>query len=241
MFDKFDPLQDENNSALRSVAIGLGLVVYVSVLFFTGAHNINLMTAGVAQAWRWAAYLGVLALEISALAFPLALHYWAFSPMHRGALLLFYALDFVLLFANTIIDYSLVSGNVMPEWGEAYLTYFAPGSPLFALFAWAILLSLDPRSQEHMKMQQIQAGIRLRLMSEISRAMSSDEVRSAILSEAKNRAGDLTGSVLADDRQPAGRLPANTGNHGAEPGHNGHHPAELQEIALNPTKPHRKS
>lgn len=195
-----NPIQEESRNAWKAVAIGLGILVYLAVLFFTGAHNINLMSIGVSPEWRWAAYLGVLALEISAIAFPIGLHFWAFAPLHRGALILFYIGDFVLLFANTIIDYAMVSGGEMPAWGAGYLVYFAPGSPLYALASWAILLALDPRSRQNMQMEQIQAGIRLQLMRDIQNSMTSDDVLATINDEAQDRAAQITRDVLAGDK-----------------------------------------
>lgn len=199
--DDLPEFENETAAAMRKVAVGLGILVYLAVLTFTGVHNITLMTLGIAQSWRWAAILGVIALEISAIALPLGLHYWAFTPGHRMALIGFYIGDFALLFANTLIDYALVSGQPMPAWGPAYLAYFAPASPLYVGVTWAILLAMDPRAQREMKQQSIRASINMRLMSSIERATTSDETRLAVQQEAIQRARLLTAQVLASGRR----------------------------------------
>ena len=192
----------EKNAAMKTLTVGLGVVVYVGVLAFTAVHNISLMTLGIQSNMIYAAYLGVIALELSALAFPVGLHFWAFTPMHRGALIGFYALDFVVLFANTLIDYAHLTGGTLPVWGATYLTYFAPASPLLALLAWAVLLALDPASQKAMKLQAIQESINLRMLDRIEAAMESDAVSDAVQTEAILRAGAITRAVLAGDGTP---------------------------------------
>lgn len=244
--DRKSIFEREKHAAMKTLTVGLGAVVYLGVLAFTAVHNISLMSSGIQSNMVWAAYLGVIALELSALAFPIGLHFWAFTPMHRGALIGFYALDFVILFANTLIDYAQLTGGALPVWGTTYLTYFAPASPLVALLAWAVLLALDPSSQKDQKMHAIQEAINLQLLDRVEEAMQSDAVAQQIQLEAINQAGSITRAVLAGSKNApqlsAGnllqRLEESAGNDGKKAGNqpdligkNGH--------SANPTKPQR--
>ena len=135
-------MQDGSKKAWKSLAFMSGVLVYVGMLLYSGVHNYSLMTRGVAPDMLVWAVLGVVALEISAAALPIALHFWTHAPMHRIAAFAFYAVDLGLIFLNVILDFALTSGEAMPEWMGMYLFYGVPATPVLAGLGWSILLSL---------------------------------------------------------------------------------------------------
>lgn len=153
--------EKENQEYWLKISVGLGAVVYLMVLIFAASHNINLMTIGVTEGFRWLAFIGVAGLILNSIAFPLGLHFWAYERNHRMALILFYALDIALLAGNSWADWHLVqllaSGESLPVITNAYLDFIAPFTPLVVLVVWAVLFVLDPRSRKRAEMARIKA------------------------------------------------------------------------------------
>ena len=75
-----DRMREGNHQALKSVAIFAGILVYLGMVVYSAVHNWRLLTAGVAPDMVIWAALGVVALEISAVFLPVALHFWTHAP-----------------------------------------------------------------------------------------------------------------------------------------------------------------
>ena len=181
MINEFrNPLGAEEDNDRKKLVVWLGMGVYVMVLFLTVAHNLNLIGSAVNPDLRWIAYVGVAALELNAIALPLALHYWAVSGIHRGATMAFYVVDLLILFANSVVDSGLVTNGSLPPWGAWYLDNFAQASPLMALFMWAMLFMLDPASQSKEKVKRMIAHAQLSALESAQPYLASDNFKSQV-------------------------------------------------------------
>ena len=179
--DEFNnPLGAEEDNDRKKFVVWLGMGVYVMVLFLTVAHNLNLIGSAVNQDLRWIAYVGVAALELNAIALPLALHYWAVSGLHRGATMAFYVIDLLILFANSTVDANLVANGTLPPWGEWYLNNFAQASPLMALFMWAALFMLDPTSQSKDRVKRMIAHAQLSAIQSAQTYLTSQDFQDRV-------------------------------------------------------------
>ena len=147
--------------------VSFGAIIYVLVLTLTAAHNWNLIASAVSPDIRWIAILGVIALELNAIAMPLVLHYWALDGSHRNAALVFYAIDLAILFANSYVDARNVTNGIqtMPVWAKLYFNDFAQVSPLVVAFMWAVLYSLDPSKRAQEKVKQVKQRIQMIALS----------------------------------------------------------------------------
>jgi hypothetical protein len=90
-----DLMQEARRRAFRSLVLFLGIAAYAVALIYAGVHNYALLTRGVPPELIIFALLGLFGLEISAIALPLAVHFWTAPGLHRIAALAFYAVDAV--------------------------------------------------------------------------------------------------------------------------------------------------
>ena len=143
-----DIFSQKRNGAIKSIAIFFGAIVYLLMVVYSAVHNISLMLRGVnkdAQVW---AILGIVALEITAVFLPLAVHYWCHEPLHKFVAFGFYFVDFGLISMNVIADWNANAGDRMPDWVQQYVTWVAPVSPVICGIGWAILWMIDPHQRE---------------------------------------------------------------------------------------------
>jgi hypothetical protein len=75
-----DLMQEARRRAFRSLVLFLGIAAYAVALIYAGVHNYALLTRGVPPELIIFALLGLFGLEISAIALPLAVHFWTAVP-----------------------------------------------------------------------------------------------------------------------------------------------------------------
>jgi hypothetical protein len=63
-----DIMSEGRSRALKALAIFAGILVYLGMIIYSGIHNYSLMTAGVTEDLLVWAIVGVIALEITAIA-----------------------------------------------------------------------------------------------------------------------------------------------------------------------------
>ncbi len=184
--------QVEPERAVKSLAIGAGVLVYLGMLAYSGVHNYSVMTRGIEGDMVIWALLGVVALEVSAMALPLALHFWCYDTMHRIAAFSFYAVDIVLIVGNVILDNAINAGEALPQWIQIYQFYGAPIVPIIAGLGWSVLFMLDPSQKERATSETLKAATREALSARIA-----EQAKSADISEAVNKAaGVLARSIV---------------------------------------------
>jgi hypothetical protein len=158
--------------SLRKLVIFFGIIVYIAMLGYSGAHNIYLMLRGVPDGLVILAIVGVISIEITAATLPLALHFWCYATTQRYVAFGFYGVDLTLIFMNVVIDFALVShsNSTLPAWITEYLAWVVPGTPIVAGLGWTILFLLDPHQQEHIENEQLLANVRAEYRKQKARA-----------------------------------------------------------------------
>lgn len=191
-------LKENSRRALKGLAVFLSLIVYLAGLIYAGVRSYSLFARTVDGELLPLAVLGIIALEVSALALPLAIHYWTAPGAQRLAALGFYLLDLALIVANAILDAAHHSGAAqdVPIFLNAYGVYAVPALPVVCMIGWAILWALDPASREHDMVQAVRAATHEALMAQIARAAESVDITHAVEDAAGEAARALVGETL---------------------------------------------
>jgi len=201
-------MQNGRANALKNLTQTAGLIVYLGMICYSAVHNWRLLSAGIAPNMLIWAAVGVVGLELTALALPLALHFWTFAPMQRLAALAFYGLDLALIFANVVLDYALISnGAALPGWLQVYKFYALPASPVIAGLGWSLLFMLDPSQRERAMAETLRAATRESLAGRISEAAKSADISQAVDTAAGQLARDIVSQTLGISTPPPQRRP----------------------------------
>ena len=193
-----DIMAADRRQAWKRLAAAISVIVYGAMLFYTAAHNINLMALGVPRGFFLWALLGIVAMELSAIALPVALHWWFFSPMQRLIGVLFYVLDLSVLWANTVLDWHMVRGDFasLPWWLAAYFTFVMPATPLMAGGLWSLLWLLDPSHQEHAMRETLRAATHRAMMDRLAIEARAREVNNLVDASARQVAREVVAKTV---------------------------------------------
>jgi hypothetical protein len=178
-------MKEGTHRALRKIVIGGGILVYVASVVYAEVHGFSILSAGVKEDFVIWATVGMVALGITALALPLALHVWAFEHLHRLATCAFYAVDVVILGINSLVDFNVNTGQQLATWAQIYLDYILPATPVIAGIGWCILLLLDPASKAMILRHTLRESIREAKAQQIMQAANSDNVSEAVREAAR--------------------------------------------------------
>lgn len=188
--------------ALGIIALVLSGIVYLAGLIYAGVRSYSLFAATISADMLALALLGIVALELSALALPLALHYWTAPGIQRIVATLFYLADMALIIANAILDAAHHSGTVLPEFLTAYGTYAVPALPVFCMAMWAIVWAVDPASREADMQAAVKAATQEALFSQMIRAAEAVDITAQVEAAAGEAARALVAETLG--RAPKG-------------------------------------
>lgn len=191
-----DIMSEGRNRALKALAIFAGILVYLGMIVYSGIHNYSLMTAGVPPDLLIWAVVGVIALEITAVALPIALHWWTHSALQRIATFGFYFLDLALIFLNVVLDFAINAGSTPPAWMQYYLFYGVPATPVIAGLGWSILFLLDPSQRERGMVEGLRASTREALATRIALAARSADIDEMVEHAAQHMAFDIVQATL---------------------------------------------
>ena len=191
-------MKENSRRALKGLAVCLSLVVYLAGLVYAGVRSYSLFARTVDAELLPLAVLGIIALEVSALALPLAVHFWTAPGAQRLAALGFYLLDLALIVANAILDAVHHSGSPqsVPGFLQAYGVYAVPALPVLCMIGWALLWALDPASREHDMVQAVRTATHEALMAQIAKAAESVDISQAVEAAAGEAARALVGETL---------------------------------------------
>lgn len=189
-------MQENSRRALKGLAVLLSLIVYLAGLVYAGVRSYSLFARTVDAELLPLAVLGIIALEVSALALPLAVHFWTAPGAQRLAALGFYLLDLVMIVANAVLDAAHHSGAVLPGFMLAYAVYAMPALPVVCMVGWAVLWALDPSSREHDLVVSVRAATQEALMTQIQKAAESVDIGQMVESAAEESAFALVGETL---------------------------------------------
>jgi len=207
-----DVMGKSKMAAAKGLAMLLGVVVYAAMLAYTGVHNYSLMTLGVREDMLIWALLGVFTLEISGIAFPLALHFWTFATLQKWVALLLYGLDLALLVLNTVLDYSLTAGTTTAQmpWLQQYFAFVVPATPVIGGVSWTLIFLLDPSHKQRALAEELAASTREALAQKIVEAARATEVNDVVAAAAQQMTHEIVRGALGVYAPPA-PLPASTG------------------------------
>jgi len=189
-------MRENSRRALRGLAVFLSLVIYLAGLVYAGVRSYSLFAATIAPDLLPLAVLGIVALELTAVGLPLAIHFWTAPGAQRLAALGFYLLDLALIVANAILDAARHSGDLLPGFLTAYGVYAVPALPVVCMVGWALLWALDPASREHDMAATVRAATHEALMAQIQKAAESVDITEAVESAAGEAARALVGETL---------------------------------------------
>lgn len=201
-------MKENSRRALKGLAVFLSLIVYLAGLIYAGVRSYSLFAQTVEASLLPLALLGIVALEVSALALPLAVHYWTAPGAQRLAAIGFYMFDLALIVGNSILDAAHHSGTLVPGFMLAYGTYAVPALPVMCMVGWALLWALDPASREHDMVETVRAATHEALMSQIVEAAKSVDITEAVTQAAGEAARALVGETLGRAPRRVTLLPA---------------------------------
>jgi len=169
-------MKDNQHRAMRGLAVGLSLLVYLAGLAYAGVRSYTLFAATIDASLLPLAVLGIVALEVSAVALPLAIHFWTQPGAQRFAAMGFYLVDLALIAANAILDAAHHSATVLPDFLTAYGVYIVPALPLFCMAGWSLVWMLDPASRERDMRESVKAATQEALLSAIQKATEAADI-----------------------------------------------------------------
>lgn len=193
--------------AFGGLAVALSLIVYFAGLVYAGVRSYTLFAATIDPDLLALAIVGIVALEVSAVALPLAIHFWTQPGAQRFAAMGFYLLDLALIAANAILDAAHHSGAEMSAAMTAYGVYGVPALPLLCMAGWSLIWLLDPASRERDMRESVKAATHEALLSQIQRAVEAADITASVENAANEAARALVGETLGSAPR-RGQLPS---------------------------------
>lgn len=192
-------MRENSRRALRGLAVVLSFVVYAAALVYAGVRSYDLFARTLPADMLPLAVLGIVALEVTAMGLPLAIHFWTEPGTQRLTAYGFYALDLALIIGNSVLDAAQNSGTILPEFMRAYGTFAVPGLPVICMLGWALIWLFDPSTREHDMIAATQAAVRASLLekirAEVDDADIGADVRSAARAVTRSIVGDTLGQA----------------------------------------------
>lgn len=191
-------MQDNQHKALKGLAVTLSLIVYIAGLAYAGVRSYTLFAATIDAALLPLAVLGIVALEVSAIALPLAIHFWTQPGAQRLAAMAFYGLDLALIGANAVLDAAHHSGADVVAPLQAYGVYIVPVLPLVCMAGWSLIWLLDASSRERDMRETVKAATQEALLAQIQKAVEQADITQAVEQAAGEAARALVGETLGN-------------------------------------------
>lgn len=189
-------MKDSQHKALKGVAVTLSLIVYIACLAYATVRSYSLFAATIEPNLLPLAVIGIVALELTAIALPLAIHFWTQPGAQRIAAIAFYLLDLTLIAINAVLDAGRHSQTILPDFLTAYGVYILPALPLACMLGWSLLWLLDPSSRDRDMRESVKAATHEALLSQIQKAVEQADITQAVESAAGEAARALVGETL---------------------------------------------
>lgn len=189
-------MTESQNRALKTFAVVLSLIVYLAGLVYAGVRSYTLFASTINPDLIMLAVVGIVALELSAVALPLTIHFWTQPGTQRMLAIGFYVLDLGLIAVNAILDAANHSGTILPGFLTAYGVYLVPALPLFCMAGWALVWMLDPASRERDMRESVKAATHEALLSQIQKAVEQADITQAVESAAQEAARALVSETI---------------------------------------------
>lgn len=141
--------QSRRIEGLKTLAIVFSIVIYLSFVAYAEFHLYNLITNFVPADFQ---AIGVVAVGVSALtavALPLAIHFWFRSGGQQTFAFVFYGMHFVFVVFNLILDSHMVEGSEAPPFvTDVYSVWILPGYLALYGVCWTVIWFMDDSSKE---------------------------------------------------------------------------------------------
>lgn len=177
--------REQGRRAFKGFAIVLSFVVYAAALAYAGVRSYDLFARTLPADMLPLALLGILALEVTAVGLPLAIHFWTEPGSQRYTAYAFYALDLALIVGNSILDAAANAGTILPEFMQAYGTFAVPGLPVICMLGWSLIWLLDPSTQEHDMVAGVRAATRRVMLEKIVAAVDEVDITRTVQESAR--------------------------------------------------------
>jgi hypothetical protein len=201
-------MKENSRRALRGLAVGVGIVAYFGGLLYAGVRSYDLFARTLPAELLPLAVIGILALELTAVGLPLAIHYWTAPGAQRMAAQAFYVADLLLIAANAILDSAHNAGDILPGFMAAYGVYAVPALPIFVMVTWAALWALDPASREADMRAAVQAATFDAMLAQIVEEAKAVDIADDVRAAAAERARAIVGETLGRGKAGRPALPA---------------------------------
>lgn len=190
-------MQEHGRGALRGFAVALSLIVYAAALVYAGVRSYDLFARTLPPDMLALALLGIVALEVTALGLPLAIHFWTSPGQQRLIAFGFYGLDLALIIANSILDAAQNAGTLLPEFMRGYGVYAVPGLPVFCMIGWALIWLTDQSTREHDMRAAVRAATREALFGRIIEETAATDITEEVQAAARAQVREIVGETLA--------------------------------------------
>jgi len=193
MGDVMSGMQRRAWSTLGRAAL---MVIYLAGVAYTAIHNYSLFSRIVPPEWASLVWVVLLVTEGAAIALPLLAHYASAPGFQQLWAWLLYAIDFLFVAANTILDAAMVRGGPLPEWLAVYGMLF-PAIPVAILAGIAVWWASDPGERLRHVIEQTRTAAIEAMAMRIQRAALSDEVNEIVDSAARELARRVAEQVAS--------------------------------------------
>lgn len=190
-------MQEHGRAALRGFAVTLSLIVYAAALVYAGVRSYDLFARTLPADMLALAMLGIVALEVTALGLPLAIHFWTSPGQQRMIAFCFYGLDLALIIANSILDAAHNAGTILPGFMQWYGVFAVPGLPVFCMIGWALIWMTDPTTREHDMREAVRAATREALFGRIIEETAATDITEDVQAAARLQVREIVGETLA--------------------------------------------
>jgi hypothetical protein len=175
-----DIMKEGARKAVAALVVFMLIIAYLGGLAYAEVHGLNMLRSGVPEDLLMWAYLGMVTLGVMAIALPLALHYWAFDPLHRIVTFICYGVDISLLGINSFTDFTVNEGQQLVQWAQFYKDFIVPSTPVIAAVMASLLLLLDPGVRAMVLRHSLKAAMMRKQADQILKAANSPIVSSTI-------------------------------------------------------------
>jgi hypothetical protein len=183
-------LQEGMHKAVKTIVVFMSILIYLAGVIYAEVHGLSMLSKGVNPDFLMWAYIGMMALGFSAIALPLALHFWTFAHLQRIFTFGFYAVDFGLLILNAFLDYAGNTGGQIAGWAQMYLTYIMPATPVLCAIGWSVVWLLDPATKAHVLRQTLRSSIIESKANQVANAAKASAVTQAVNAAAEKEVAD---------------------------------------------------
>jgi len=134
-----------NMKAIKGLAMLVGALAYAAAVIFGDVMFIVIMQdvfpVGILGLL---AIVGAVTTAMSALALPVAMHFW-FAPGYQSVGgWIFWLADIFVLALNSILAFNIATGQ---DFGLYWWQGIAPASPMLAVLGWGMMFNLDPSNK----------------------------------------------------------------------------------------------